>query len=142
MKNRIRWLLVLLLPLLMAGQVPASEEMSLQAIMQKLGQDMNRLNEAIFADDYAAMERSAAAIADHPRPPAEERARILGKLGEDAPRFRAADHNVHEAARALGDAASQQEMLQVLQFYHQLMQGCVACHTEFRPRLSQPGDSR
>lgn len=81
------------------------------------------------------MAQLAEAIADHPTPPMGERMRILAKMGEDAPRFRAADRKVHEHAKELAVAAEQEDMLQVLHFYHRLMQGCVDCYSEFRPRV-------
>lgn len=116
----------------------AAEELDLKAIMVQLGQQMNQINDAIFADDLDTVRHVAGAIADHPRPPASERQQILAVLGEDGVRFRAADHQVHEAAEALGQAAAEGDRLRVLHFYHRVMQGCVACHTEFRPRLTQP----
>ena len=118
----------------------ASGAMSLKQVMQGLGEDMNSLNTAIFNEDYPAMVKLAGRIADHPKPSAAERLQILSTLGADAGRFRGHDHQVHEDGAALVVAAQAEDMSGVLRYQGRIMQGCVACHAEFRSRLLSPGN--
>jgi cytochrome c556 len=116
----------------------AQEGPGFKEIMQGLAEDMNRLNAAIFAEDFDAIERSAAAIAHHPRPSPQERQRLMDAVGRDVELFRSIDQSVHGGAEEMADAARVGDMDGVLRFHGQVMQGCVACHAEFRPRLAQP----
>lgn len=132
--------LVLLLGQAGAMADEANGAMSLKQVMQGLGEDMNHLNTAIFNEDYPAIVQLAGRIADHPKPSAAERRQILGTLGADAGRFRGHDHQVHEDGAAMAVAAQAHDMTGVLRYQGRIMQGCVACHAEFRSRLVSPSN--
>lgn len=134
----VRSITLALLATIWAGGAPAQEGPDFKEIMQELGKGMDQLNAAIFAEDFAAMERYAAAIAHHPRPSPEERQRLMEAVGPDAELFRSIDHSVHSGAEGMADAARKGDMDGVLRFHGEVMQGCVSCHESFRARLAQP----
>jgi cytochrome c556 len=116
----------------------AQEGPTFKEIMQGLAEDMNRLNAAIFAEDFDAIERSAAAIAHHPRPSPAERGRLMDAVGPDVELFQSIDRSVHGGAEEMADAARVGDMDGVLRYHGKVMQGCVTCHSAFRDRLARP----
>lgn len=106
--------------------------MALQGVMKQLGIDMQTVTGAIAIEDWAAVAALAPQIGRHAEPPPEERARIMGWLGSEAPRFRGFDHVVHEAAGAMGEAAARGDGEAVIRAFSEVQQGCLACHQNFR----------
>lgn len=104
-------------------------------LMRELGNRMERISDGIWREDYAAIVEAAQYIADHPKPPMEQRKRIIGALGSDAAGFRAGDKRVHEGALAVVEAAQAKQMPEVAVRFGRLAEGCVACHSDFRSRL-------
>ncbi|OOG24114.1 hypothetical protein B1C78_09310 [Thioalkalivibrio denitrificans] len=117
----------------------AQEGPTFKEIMVGLGEDMNHLNAAIFAEDFEAIERYAAAIAHHPRPSPAERQRLMDAVGPRIELFQSIDRSVHGGAAEMADAARVGDMDGVLRYHARVMQGCVACHSAFRDQLTQPG---
>lgn len=115
----------------------AQEGPTFKMIMQGLAEDMNRLNAAIFAEDFEAIERYASAIAHHPRPSPAERARLMDAVGPDMELFQSIDRSVHGGAGEMADAARVGDMDSVLRYHARVMQGCVACHSAFRDQLAR-----
>ena len=104
-------------------------------IMQRLGSEMTALTHALMTDDYATVERSAAAIAEHAPISAEELERIHAVLGSDMARFEAVDESVHVASVRLHEAARARQLDAVVQRLGEVQRGCVSCHVQFRERL-------
>jgi len=119
-------------PALQAHLPPGAPGMALQAIMQKLGQDMQAVTAAISTEDWATVARLAPGIARHAEPPPEEKALIIGWLGQDAGRFRGFDHQAHEAADAMAEAATQGDGMAVIAAFAKVQEGCLGCHQAFR----------
>ena len=113
----------------------AHTALALRPIMQQLGTEMGRLTAALWLEDYAAMTASAGAIADHAHISDEELARIQRTLGADMAAFETIDHEVHEAALKLHDAARARDLDSIVQRLGDVQRGCVSCHSRFRERL-------
>jgi hypothetical protein len=117
-----------------AHHAPSGEPRPLELLMVELGQDMQRLNEGIWRDDYVMIERGARAVADHPPIPPEQVALIRAALGPQFESFRQFDVLVHERAAEIAEAASSARMDRVLALYGQVQEGCVGCHAAYRDR--------
>lgn len=125
---------VMLLVTGIAWSVP-SDKSALLGIMEELGTQVGRLAQAIMADDLATAIAAASAIADHPQPTLAERSRLLAHIGADAPAFRAANADVHDAAVAVRTAAQMGDRTALAAAFHRLADSCLSCHTRFRDRL-------
>lgn len=121
-------------------RVPAAEPakpMVLQNVMVKLGRDMQAVTGAISREDWAAVAELAPGIARHAEPPMSEKLRILAWLGTDAGRFRGFDEQVHEAAEAMGEAATRADGQAVIAHFGRVQQSCLACHQGFRKSFQE-----
>lgn len=123
--------------LLLAGATPPSE-MSLRTVMMELHGDYLRLSSALLYGDVAGARQAARAIERHPMPPGLVAA-IRSRLGARFEDFEKADLQTHAAAarieRAGGAAAAAKA-------YGDLTLSCVACHSQFRPKLLPLADRR
>jgi len=115
-----------------SAQAEAAKPMALRAVMEKLGRDMQAVTGAISKEEWALVAELAPQIANHAQPPASERMRILTWLGADAGKFRGFDGQVHEAATAMGEAATQRDGQAVISAFAKIQQSCLACHQSFR----------
>lgn len=118
-------LLVLAAPASAGGDV-------MNKMMQGLGEEMARISEGIWREEFVTIAGAAQAIAEHPLPPLLQRLALLAQLGTAAPRFMAADDEMKEAALVLKVAADGQRIDEVVSRYQQLQQRCVACHSWYR----------
>lgn len=118
-----------------AGHAAADGGEALLPIMQRLGGEMTALTYALMTDDYDAVTRSAAAIAEHAPISAEELERIHRVLGPEMATFEAVDESVHVASVRLHDAAKARQLDQVVDRLSEVQRGCVSCHVQFRERL-------
>lgn len=140
MNRRMHTIAILLVPLTLACQAipPAYAEtppQSLLDIMRQLEADTLRLTSALIVQDWPAAATSATAIAEHPKVPMGERARILSAIGTRAADFRKLDGDVHDAATALAEAAAQGEPARARAAYGEMLDGCISCHQQFRSRV-------
>ena len=110
------------------------------SIMLGLQTDMAQVSRGIWLGDHDLIAAGAQAVADHPTVPPAELARISEALGEELPRFKAADMHVHDLAVQLAERARASDMAGVLATDAELRAGCVACHDTFRARLRQAID--
>lgn len=110
----------------------AATPLELRKIMQELGRHMQNVAEGIAREDWARVEKVAPLIADHPQPPLAEKARILAFVGADTGRFRNHDRKTHEAAKAMGQAAANQDGHAVIAAFQALQSSCLDCHQAFR----------
>ncbi|CQR41793.1 conserved exported hypothetical protein [Thiomonas sp. CB3] len=114
-----------------------AKPMALQNVMEKLERDMQAATGAISREDWALVARLAPNIAHHAEPPVAERLRIMAWLGKDAGKFRGFDEQVHEAAAAMGEAATRGDGPAVITEFSKVQQSCLACHQAFRKSFQE-----
>lgn len=130
---RLRYLAAI--GLLSAAPVVWAESASLKDIMQQLENSWLELNSALLREDLTAAAVAAIAIADHPKPDASERLRVLTLVGDRAAEFRSWDNVVHNAASELAHAAGENDSTTAQSAYHKVLDGCLGCHRAFRPKF-------
>lgn len=129
---------LLALAALTAGCVASDEAApSLLEIMQQLEVDMARVAHGVWVEAYDSIAVAARAVADHPQVGPEERAEILGILGEGGVGFRQADMAVHDTALELAERAEAGDMPGVLATLSRLQEACVSCHIGYRATLQE-----
>lgn len=107
----------------------------LKTLMQGLETDLTQAQKALLRQDAAALAQAAKAIASHPMVSEGERKAIQGVLKQEMGKFKQWDHQTHEAANALAQAALANDAAAQLTSFQAVVQGCVGCHQEFRQRL-------
>ena len=114
---------------LLASTGQAHADLRLRGIMVELETSMEAIVRAISLDDLEAVESNARQIADHEKPPVEERLKILGFLKEDANGFKETDGIVHLSALKMAEAAARKDYEGIVDNYRDVLNGCVSCHT-------------
>ena len=109
----------------------------LKLVMQGLLKDSHLLSEGIFYEDFSKIEKAAKNIADHPNPGMQTMKKVIGHLGKDMPKFKGLDTKVHNTAISIMKAASKKNMSAVVANYHELIDGCQSCHSQFKKRVSK-----
>lgn len=115
------------------------EPQPLLPIMMGMSADMTALTQALWLEDYTMLSERARHLAGHVAISDDELARIRSVLGPDMAAFEAADEAVHEAAVRMSRAADARDTDQLLSELATVQRGCVACHAQFRSRLSTTG---
>ncbi len=110
----------------------AAEPLAMQGIMKDMGRNMQAIVDGLSREDYAAVEKAALAIANHPQPPLGEKMRIMGFVGGNAPRFKAFDSETHGNATALAHASKNGNGEESIATFRKLQSSCLACHQAFR----------
>ena len=97
-----------------SAQTAPDSTRPLKNMMFTLGQDMNRINDGLWHEDYGMIRAGAQGIADHPRVPPEQMAAIKQALGEKTPLYLAARHSYRgdDRARMRNDVAGGQRLPQ------------------------------
>lgn len=111
------------------------ETMELIPMMRLLLADMYSINEGIYVENYAMIEKGGNSIAHHPVMTEEDKKLISENLGEEFRQFVNYDMIVHHHADSLAKAAQMENMNEVLKHYRIVQRGCVDCHTDFRKRI-------
>lgn len=114
---------------------PALDPGKLKTIMVDLGQQMERVQMAVWLEDFQALSASALAVANHPSVSAEERGRIQDALNDEFSAFVMTDREVHNAATRLSDAALARDIDTAVKELALVQSSCVSCHTRFRKKL-------
>ncbi len=109
----------------------------LQLVMQGLLTDSQQLTAGIFYEDFVKIEQAAKNIADHPNPGKPTMKKVMGHLGKEMPTFKGLDMKVHNTAVDIVKAAGEKDMQAVVASYHQLIDGCQSCHSQFKQRVSK-----
>jgi len=116
-------------------QKPSTNKLKL--VMQGLLKDSHLLSEGIFYDDFTKIEKAAKNIADHPNPGMPTMKKVIGYLGKEMLQFKGLDGKVHNTAVEIAKAASNKDMKSVVSNYHELIDGCQSCHSQFKQRVSK-----
>ena len=126
-----------------ADDAGKAKPLALRKIMQDLGKNMQVITDGISREDWELVAKIAPLVADHPQPPLGEKMRILSFVGTDAGKFKGYDEKTHQAAQALGQAATRQDGPAVISAFAKLQNSCLACHQGFRkPFLEHFYDKR
>ena len=114
-----------------------SQALHLKRVMQDLSKHMQSTTDAIAREEWDRVAKLAPQSGQHEEPPAAEKLRILAYLGKDAARFRNYDHQTHEAAHEMQQAAQKQDGKAVIKAYGKIQTNCLACHSNFRSGFQQ-----
>jgi cytochrome c556 len=107
----------------------------LRLLMVGLAQDMSRISTGLWHEDADLVQEGASSIANHPRIPPDQIAKIKKALGEEFKNFVRYDKDVHDTATELVRAAEARDWSGILTKQTELRDGCVGCHTAYRERL-------
>jgi cytochrome c556 len=118
-----------------SADAPPDSTEPLHRLMVGLAQDMDRIATGIWHEDYTLIREGAYGIAQHPKIPPRQIAKIKKALGPSFKTFVQYDKTVHREAMNLVQAAEARTWSSVLQTRARLQQGCVNCHTAFRDSL-------
>lgn len=110
----------------------AAEPLELQKVMKELGKSMQVIADGIAREDWESVAKTAPMIAEHPQPPAAEKARIISFMGAKMSSFKAFDMKTHEAAHDLMYAAREKNGQQVIDAFQKVQTTCLNCHQAFR----------
>ena len=127
------------LALAVAGPVAANEDEpghqgphAFHEMMEELGEATEDIVDAINHENWPLVAQRAGFIADHPRPPVEERRQLHRFLGDRQAAFARHDRAVHEAAATVARFAEAGEGRDVITAFADLQKRCLDCHTTFR----------
>ena len=135
--THVRPLCMLLVLLLSAGAAAdANTESNLKTIMQTMQSDAALIVEGLLVEDFDTVENAALRIADHPRIPPAQVARVATELGAEMPAFKQFDTRVHDLALYIAAAARRADANAVAADYKAMLDGCLGCHALFRERVS------
>lgn len=143
MKTEIKyWVFVISTLGLVSGSVFAAETSDkpvsdLRSVMQGLLENTQQITAGIFLQDFNEIELAANKIADHPTPGMATKTKLLASLGAEMGKFKQFDTLVHNTAVNIASAASDKNMVAAMTAYHQLINGCQACHSEFKQRVTE-----
>jgi hypothetical protein len=129
--------LMLFAGLSMSQEAPPPDPRPLSALMVDLSQDMNRIHEGIWREDFRMIRTGARRIAAHPKIMPEQMAVIKQALGEAFGTFVGYDRLVHDTADSIATLAGSADprLQRILTLEGQLQQGCVSCHAAYRARV-------
>ncbi len=107
----------------------------LRSLMIGLAQDMSRISDGVWIEDFQMIEDGAQSIATHPKITQEEMASIKAALGDRFQHFAGFDKVVHGTAVQIAEAAQERNMQRILELQGKIRQGCVSCHATFRSEV-------
>ena len=128
--------LVLISGAVVAGETNAEKVNGLRVVMQGLLEDTQQITAGIFLQDFSKIKMAADKIANHPTPGMATKSKLVANLGAEMGKFKQFDTTVHDTAVVIATAAGEEDMVAVMTAYHQLVDGCQACHSEFKQRVS------
>lgn len=118
-------------------QVTTAEPGTLKSVMRGLLEDSKQVQQGILLEDFKMILAASKRIADHPTPGMATKMKLMAGMGTDMPAFKKQDSVVHNAGVALSKAANEENLSEVVNQYHTLIDGCVSCHTKFRARVAK-----
>ncbi len=123
-----------------SSDAASSETRPLKLLMVELGQDMSRINDGIWHMDREMIVAGARAIAEHPKIDPQQMQRLKEALGNRFSGFVQLDQAVHDTSAELARRAPDMGLTEIVRSYHELQQGCVACHTGYRDAVREALD--
>ena len=137
MMDRIWLLAVTGLVFLVTPLISVTDETAgLKTIMQDLRNNLTEITDGLLLDDFGRIERGANAIAAHPQIPPAQVARVAAELGPEMAAFKQLDTLVHDLSLEIRAAAEAQDRDAALSGYLRMMEGCLACHSGYKERVS------
>jgi len=121
----------------MTAQAAIDSDTDLKKIMQDLQSDSALVVEGLLIEDFDTVADAADRIANHPRIPPEQVALVAAELGAEMPKFKQLDTLVHNLALSIGAAAQEGDSASIAANYKSMLDGCLACHASYRPRVSE-----
>lgn len=118
-------------------EVQQSESLQLHTIMRLLMIDIHTINEGIYTQNFALIEGGALNINQHPALAPESRQLVTETLGERMKQFGTYDKVVHQYADSLRQAALDEDIGRVMDYYKIIEQGCISCHASFQNEIKQ-----
>lgn len=118
-----------------ADDATRAKPLALRKIMRDMGENMQKVTDAISREDWSTVGKIAPLIADHPQPPLAEKLRILSFIGADTAKFRGYDGKTHDAAKALEQAAARGDGPSLISSFAELQNSCLGCHQNFRKQF-------
>lgn len=109
---------------------------TLKEIMRGLQANTDHIVEGLLTDDFDKVAGAADLIADHPQIPPEQVKLVAAELGAEMPAFKQFDTLVHDLSLVIAAAAREGDRDQAIRNYHQMLDGCFACHTAYKDRVA------
>ncbi len=109
---------------------------SLKLVIQGLLVDTPQLTAVMLTEDFVKIEKVAKNIVDHPKPSMATRMKLMKAMGSDMAKFKANDGVVHGAAVAMVENAQNKDIKAVGANFQTMISGCLACHGEFKAKVS------
>jgi hypothetical protein len=109
---------------------------TLKEIMQGLRNNLVEITDGLLVDDFGQISRGAVGIAEHPRIPPEQVQLVAQELGAEMPAFKRLDTLVHDLALEIDVAAKARDRNAAISGYAQLLDGCFACHADYKDRVA------
>jgi hypothetical protein len=113
-----------------------SETNDLKEIMQGLRNNLVDIADGLLMDDFAKIEYSAHAIADHPGIPPWQAKLVAAELGSEMAAFKQIDTLVHDLSLEIEASAAAHARVDVVSAYQRLLEGCLACHSAYKERVA------
>ena len=112
------------------------EANDLKEIMQALRNNLVDISDGLLTDDFEKIAHGADAIADHPRIPPWQVKLVAAELGPEMAAFKGLDTVVHDLSLEIRAAATAHNRDGAIAAYQQLLEGCLACHSSYKARLT------
>jgi cytochrome c556 len=109
---------------------------TLKSVMQGLLKETQQLTQGIILQDFSLIAQSASKIADHPTPSMMTKIKLMKALGTDMVKFKSKDDVVHNSSVAIVKYAQEKNLAAIQQKYQIMIDGCVACHSEFKEKVA------
>jgi hypothetical protein len=116
--------------------VSADDGPALKEIMQGLLADSNEIIEGLLIEDFDKVSRGAARISNHPQIPQKQVELVARELGAEMPVFKEYDTRVHDLSLSIAAAAGEGDRNRAIADYHQMLDGCFACHNAYKGRVA------
>jgi len=94
------------------------------------------LTAAMVTENFDMIEKAAKNIAEHPTPSMATRMKLMKAMGSEMAKFKANDDIVHNASVNIVEHAQQKNMKGVSDNFQVMVAGCIACHSEFKTKVS------
>jgi cytochrome c556 len=128
---------VLIAMLLLPTLAVTNESVTLQAIMQGLGDNLAEIADGLMADDFELVEYGATSIANHPRIPPEQVQIVARELGDEMAAFKQFDKQVHDLAVEIAAAAQAGDSAAAMGKFQAMIDGCFNCHVAYKDRVAE-----